>query len=177
MKYLKYALSALAIIVLGLTIRHFIGEPATPNVSPHALYSASFPDSNGQTQAIEQWRGQILVINFWATWCPPCREEMPELSHLHDRYKSKDVVVLGIATEDVAKIQEFARETKVSYPLLAGDMDAMNLGSALGNNRGILPYTVIIDPDGDVVKTFFGQVNSAMLEEVLLPMIADPSSP
>lgn len=176
MKYLKYALSALAIIVLGLTVRHFIWGP-NPNLSPQVLYAASFPDSNGQIQAIEQWRGKILVVNFWATWCPPCREEMPELSHLHDRYKSKDVVVVGIATEDVAKIQEFSKETKVSYPLLAGDMEAMNLGSALGNNRGILPYTVIIGRDGDVAKTFFGQVNSAMLEEVLQPMIINPSSP
>ena len=102
---------------------------------------------------------------------------MPELSHLHENYKSRDVTVLGIATEDVAKIEEFARETKVSYPLLAGDMEAMNLGNALGNNRGILPYTVIIGRDGEVVKTFFGQVNSVMLEEVLRPMITNPSSP
>ena len=176
MKYLKYALIALAIIVLGLTVRHFTWGP-TLRLSPEALYSASFPDSNGQMQAIEQWRGKILVVNVWATWCPPCREEMPELSHLHENYKSRDVTVLGIATEDVAKIEEFARETKVSYPLLAGDMEAMNLGNALGNNRGILPYTVIIGRDGEVVKTFFGQVNSVMLEEVLRPMITNPSSP
>jgi len=175
-KYLKYALSALAIIVLGLGVRHFIWGP-TPNLSPEVLYSTSFPDSNGKMQPIGQWQGKILVVNFWATWCPPCREEMPELSRLQESYQANDGIVLGIATEDVAKIREFTKETRVSYPLLAGDMEAMNLGTALGNNRGILPYTVIIGRDGEVVKTFFGQVNMAMLEEILRPMVAGSSSP
>ena len=176
MKYLKHALIAIAIIVSGLTLRHFIWGP-TQTISSEALYATSFPDNEGKVQAIEQWRGKILVINFWATWCPPCREEMPELSRLHDHYQDKDVLVLGIATEDVAKIREFTKETKVSYPLLAGDMQAMNLGNALGNNRGVLPYTVVLDRDGNVVKTFFGQVNHVMLEEVLLPLIAKSSNP
>lgn len=176
MKYLKHFLVAIVIIVTGLTLRHFIWGP-TQTISSQALYATSFPDSEGKVQAIEQWRGKILVINFWATWCPPCREEMPELSRLHEHYKNKDVLVLGIATEDVAKIREFAKETKVSYPLLAGDMEAMNLGNALGNNRGVLPYTVVLDRDGSVVKTYFGQVNHVMLEEALLPLIAKSLKP
>ncbi|HEU4709121.1 MAG TPA: redoxin domain-containing protein, partial [Methylophilaceae bacterium] len=85
------------------------------------------------------------------------------------------VVVVGIATDDVAKMQSFGKELKVSYPLLAGDLDAMNLANALGNNKGILPYTVVLDQQGNVVKTFFGRVNSQMLEETLLPL-TKPSS-
>lgn len=176
MKYLKHVLVALAIIVAGLAIRHFVWGP-TPVLSSAALYAANFPDSDGKMQAIEQWRGKIMVINFWATWCPPCREEMPELSRLHEHYREQGVLVLGIATEDVAKIREFSKETKVSYPLLAGDLDAMNLGSALGNNKGILPYTVIVDRDGSVVKTYFGQVNHTMLEEALLPLLVSSPAP
>jgi len=140
-------------------------------LSSAAFYAASFPDSNGKVQSLDQWRGEILVVNFWATWCPPCREEMPELSKLHEHYQGKGVVVLGIAAEDVAKISEFIKETQVSYPLLAGDMEAMNLGNALGNNKGVLPYTVILDRNGNVAKTFFGQVNHGMLEEALLPLL------
>jgi peroxiredoxin len=175
-KYLKHALIALAIIVAGLTIRHFAWGP-TPALSSEALYAANFPDNEGNMQAIEQWRGKIMVINFWATWCPPCREEMPELSRFHEHYRDKGVLVLGIATDDVTKIREFTQQTKVSYPLLAGDMDAMNLGNALGNNKGILPYTVIVDRDGSVVKTYFGRVNHITLEEVLLPLLATSTSP
>jgi len=175
-KYLKHFLIAIAIIVSGLAIRHFIWGP-TPAISSEALYATSFPDSEGKMQAIEQWRGKILVINFWATWCPPCREEMPELSRFHEHYRDKGVLVLGIATEEVAKIREFTKETKVSYPLLAGDMDAMNLGNALGNNKGILPYTVVLNRDGGVVKTYFGQVNHVMLEEALLPLLLENPKP
>lgn len=174
MKYLKHFLIVIAIIVSGLTIRHFIWGP-TQTISSEALYATSFPDSEGKVQAMEQWRGKILVINFWATWCPPCREEMPELSRLHEHYQNQDVLVLGIATEDVPKIREFTKETKVSYPLLAGDMEAMNLGNALGNNRGVLPYTVILDRNGSVVKTYFGQVNHVILEEALLPLLTKSS--
>lgn len=176
MKFFKYALIAIAIIVAGLATRHFIWGP-TPVISSDALYAANFPDSEGETQSLEQWRGKLLVVNFWATWCPPCREEMPELSQFHERYQDKGIVVLGIATDDVAKIREFSKETKVSYPLLAGDMDAVNLGNALGNNKGILPYTVILDRDGKVVKTYFGRVNSVMLEEALLPLLAQTAAP
>lgn len=176
MKYLKHVLIAFAIIVAGLAIRHFVWGPTT-TLSSEALYAATFPDSEGNTQAISQWRGNIMVINFWATWCPPCREEMPELSRFHEHYRNKGVLVLGIAAEDVAKIREFTQETQVSYPLLAGDMDAMNLGNALGNNKGILPYTVILDRDGSVVKTYFGRVNHVMLEEALLPLLVTPASP
>jgi len=176
LKYLKHILIALAIIISGLAIRHFVWGPA-PSLSSEALYSTTFPDSEGNMQALEQWRGKILIINFWATWCPPCREEMPELSRFHEHYQDKGVVVLGIATEDVAKIREFAKKTQVSYPLLAGDMDAMNLGNALGNNKGVLPYTVILSRDGSVVETFFGQVNHLMLEEELLPLLMQPATP
>lgn len=176
MKYLKYALIAIAIVVAGLVTRHFIWGP-TPAISSEALYAASFPDSQGKMQTLEQWRGKLLVVNFWATWCPPCREEMPELSQFHERYHDKGIVVLGIATDDVGKIREFTKETKVSYPLLAGDLDAMNLGNALGNNKGILPYTVILDREGNVVKTYFGRVNSMMLEEALLPLLAQSAVP
>lgn len=172
MKYLKYALIASAIIIAGLATRHFLWGP-TPLITPEALYAANFPDSDGRMQSLEQWRGKLLVVNFWATWCPPCREEMPELSRFHERYRDQGIVVLGIATDDVAKIRDFSRETKVSYPLLAGDLDAMNLGNALGNNKGILPYTVILDRDGGVVKTYFGRVNSIMLEEALLPLLTE----
>lgn len=175
MKYLKHTLVALGIIVLGLAIRHFIWEPARV-ASTEVLYSSQFPDSAGNQQKIEQWRGKILVVNFWATWCPPCREEMPELSQLHEHYRDKGVLVLGIASDDAAKIQEFSKETKVSYPLLAADLDAMRLGQALGNDRDVLPYTVIINQHGDVVKAHFGRVRHTMLEETLVPLLAASAS-
>ena len=167
-------MAALAIIILGLATRHYLinrslSEPG--NLSSAALYAANFTDANGKLQALRQWQGKIVVVNFWATWCPPCREEMPELSRLQDQYRDRGVVVLGISTDDVAKIREFAKDVRVSYPLLAGDMAGMDLAASLGNDKGVLPYTIVIKADGTVAKTYFGRVDQSLLEQTLLPLI------
>lgn len=163
----------LAAGLLAIGIRYFAsGASKQPALSTAALFAATLPDAQGQQQALEQWRGKIMVVNFWATWCPPCREEMPELSQLQDQYRDQNLVVVGISTENVAQIHDFAETLAVSYPLLAGDMEAMNLGSSLGNDKSVLPYTVIIRADGSIAKAHFGRINKALLEQTLLPLIA-----
>jgi peroxiredoxin len=140
-------------------------EVSTPTIQ--TLFSKSFPDENGKIQNLKQWQGKIIVLNFWATWCPPCREEMPELSQLNLKYQNKNVVVVGISTDDVPTVKKFTNETKVSYPLLAADMAGSDLAFSLGNDQDVLPYTVIIKPDGTVAKTFFGRLSMPKLEETL----------
>ena len=173
-KTLETLTYALVIIALGLAIRHYLINPSisTPsNLSTTALYAANFVDADGKPQALKQWQGKIAVVNFWATWCPPCRAEMPELSQLQDQYRDKDVIVLGISTEDVDKIREFSKEVKVSYPLFAADTGGMSLAASLGNDKGVLPYTVIVKPDGTVAKVYFGRVDQPLLEQTLLPLV------
>ena len=140
-------------------------------VSSQALFATSFPDENGKQQALKQWQGEIIVLNFWATWCPPCREEMPELSALNMQYQNKNVVVLGVSTDDVATVKKFTDETKLSYPLFAADMAGSDLATSLGNNQDVLPYTVIIKADGMVAKTFFGRLSMPILEETLKKLL------
>ena len=140
-------------------------EVSTPTIQ--TLFSKSFPDENGKIQNLKQWQGKIIVLNFWATWCPPCREEMPELSQLNLKYQNKNVVVVGISTDDVPTVKKFTSETKVSYTLLAADMAGSDLAFSLGNDQDVLPYTVIIKPDGTVAKTFFGRLSMPKLEETL----------
>jgi thiol-disulfide isomerase/thioredoxin len=163
------------IICLGFAARYFFlngGNGQNGNgESTKALFAATFPDEKGQPQALKQYAGKIVVLNFWATWCEPCREEMPELSQLHEAYKNKNLVVLGVAIDDVATIDEFLKETKVSYPLFAADIQGMEIASNLGNNKGVLPYTVIIKADGSVAKTYFGRITKPLLEETLLKLI------
>ena len=137
------------------------------NQSTQALFAANFPNENGRPQALKQYAGKIVVLNFWASWCEPCREEMPELSELHTAYKNRNLVVLGMAIEDVAAINDFLKETKVSYPLFAADMQGMEIASNLGNDKGVLPFTVIIKADGSVAKTYFGRVTKPLLEQTL----------
>ena len=87
------------------------------------------------------------------------------------KLKDRNVVVLGMAIEDVAAVNDFLKETKVSYPLFAADIQGMEIASQLGNNKGVLPYTVIINADGSIVKSFFGRVTKPLLEKLLLLLL------
>jgi thiol-disulfide isomerase/thioredoxin len=172
---LKTPLIYLVLIVsLGLAIRYFflntqVEDGAQQSTAP--LFAASFPNELGETKSLSAYQGKIVVLNFWATWCEPCREEMPELSALHESHADKNVVVLGVAIDEVSAISEFSKETKVSYPLFAADMAGMEIATNLGNNKGVLPYTVIIKADGTVHKTFFGRISKSLLEKSLSPIL------
>lgn len=181
-KLLTKLLSPIGTIILIICIgfglnyasRHFMGNSAAQDgnsSATQALFAATFPDENGKPQAIKQWQGKIIVLNFWATWCPPCREEIPELSALNSQYQDKNVIVLGIAIDDVGLVNQFNKEIKVSYPLLAAENNGMDLAAALGNDKGVLPYTVIIKADGTVAKTYFGRISKPLLEETLLKLL------
>lgn len=148
---------------------------ATPVKS--VLLDAKFIGLDGSEQSLKQWQGKTIVLNFWATWCPPCREEMPELSKMQKQYQDQDLVIIGLSTDDLDTTKTFITSAPVSYPILSGDMQAMNFAESLGNNKGILPYTVIIDAKGAVVKTFFGRVNQPLLEKTLLPLLKISTSP
>ncbi len=160
----------LLIASIGFGFRYFFQSAQSNNQTTAPLFAATFPNEKNQPQNLKQYAGKIVVLNFWATWCEPCREEMPELSALHQIYQGKNVVVLGVAIDDVATIDEFLKETKVSYPLFAAEMQGMEIASNLGNNKGVLPYTVIIKADGSVAKTYFGRVSKPLLEETLVKL-------
>jgi len=162
------------VVSLGFTIRYVFLNTQTEDggkQSTSALFAASFPDVNGQPHTLSQYRGKWVVLNFWATWCEPCREEMPELSALHTENARNNLVVLGIAVDDVGAINAFSKDSPVSYPLLAADMQGMELATQLGNNKGVLPFTAIIRPDGSVQNVFFGRVSKALLEKALSPTL------
>ena len=165
---------------LGFAIYYFALNPnsplkqsAPPSVSTAAFFNSPLVNEDGIRQDLKQYQGKIVVLNFWATWCPPCREEMPELAELHTQYQAKNVVVVGLAVDELALVKEFALATPVSYPLLVAEDEGMQLASALGNSQGVLPYTVIIDKDGVVQKNYFGRISKALLSEALEPLIQD----
>lgn len=172
-KALKIGLFIMAVVIAGLATRHYLVNPAmeSETLSTQALFASRLPDVSGQLQHLDQWRGKILIVNFWASWCVPCREEMPELSALYERYGAQDIVVLGISTDDLDKMQAFSKEVPVKYPLLAGDYDAIKLSELLGNDKGVLPYTLILGKDGAIAKSYFGRINQALLEEAFVPLL------
>jgi thiol-disulfide isomerase/thioredoxin len=134
--------------------------PAAPQTAAVAnLFGMTLADLKEQAQPMAQWKGQTLLVNFWATWCAPCVEEMPELSALHTELAGKSVQVIGIGIDSPSSLREFALKLPVSYPLYVGGMGGSELTRQFGNQAGGLPFSVLISRDGQVRKTYLGRLN------------------
>ena len=142
-------------------------EPRNIDVTPGALWAATFRDPGGSSHSLGQFQGKVLVVNFWATWCVPCREEMPAFNRVHERWKDKGVTFLGLADDDAAKVERFGHELSIAYPLWVGGESVGELSRRLGNRLGVLPHTVIFDPSGNVVDSRVGPYTEAALESKL----------
>jgi thiol-disulfide isomerase/thioredoxin len=136
-----------------------------------ALLAAAFPDLAGRPRRLIEWRGRILVCNFWATWCAPCREEMPILAEVRQNHASKGVEFVGIGIDTAAKIAQFSKEVPVGYPLLVAGAEAVELMRGLGNLAGGLPFTVVLDRSGTLAHRRLGALSRAELEGVLASML------
>ncbi|QJR16903.1 TlpA family protein disulfide reductase [Usitatibacter palustris] len=137
------------------------------DATPAALFAATFKGPEGQDQAIGQFQGKILVVNFWATWCAPCKEEMPGFVRLQARWKDKGVQFLGIANDDPAKVRRFGTDLAINYPLWTGGAEVSELSKRLGNRVGVLPHTVILDGQGRVLESRIGIYSEPAMEERL----------
>lgn len=143
------------------------GNPA----AVRALLAARLSDVKGESQTLESWRGRVLVINFWATWCAPCREEIPEFVRMQERYGAQGLQFIGIAFDQPEKVSEFAREFGINYPLLMGGLDTMALMRETGNRIGVLPFTLVMDRQGNVTSRHPGGLKEAKLEAVIRPLL------
>lgn len=172
-KPLAFITYLIFLIILGLAVRHFAITPIQdePKINSAALFTTALTDIAGSKRDLSEYKNKIIVVNFWATWCPPCREEMPELSELQQAYKNKNVIVLGIAEDELPAVKEYLQTSPVSYPIFIADNEAMNLGTTLGNDKGVLPYTVVIGTDGNVIDTFFGRISKPLLEKSLQKLL------
>ncbi|MDO9151273.1 MAG: TlpA disulfide reductase family protein [Methylotenera sp.] len=160
------------VLTVALVSRHFSSPSNENELSSTPLYTANLPDVSGKTQNLGQYKGKIIIVNFWATWCPPCKEEMPELIALQQSFKDKNVIVLGIAIDEPLLVAEYLKTAPVNYPIVASETEGSLLGEQLGNDKGVLPYTVIINADGKVVNTHFGRINKTILEAAIKPLIS-----
>ena len=135
-----------------------------------ALRSASFVDLNGKMRRLAEWRGKVLVCNFWATWCAPCREEIPLLLEMRRKYGLGGVEIVGIAIDNAAKVRQFSASFSISYPVLLAEADGLDLMRRLGNSSGGLPYTVIADREGGLVHHKLGALKQPELDGLLAPL-------
>lgn len=135
-------------------------QPAKPaNAVVAALFSKTLPDAQKKPQALSQWQGKTLLVNFWATWCPPCVAEMPELVELQAEQAKNNVQVIGIGIDSAANIEQFSTKYNITYPLLVDGLNGSELSRQFGNQTGGLPFTVLISADGEIKKLYLGRLN------------------
>lgn len=131
----------------------------------------SLMDMSGQLRNVSEWQGKVLVINFWATWCPPCREEIPHFINLQDKYGHQGLQFLGIALEEADDVMSFANELGINYPLLVGEREVIKLAGKFGNRIGGLPYTVILDRSGNIYFIKTGPLSALEAEQVITSLL------
>lgn len=166
---------AVACAILALTAGCGPDQPPAPGtaagaVAPGAaeqLLSLTLPDLDGKAQTLSQWRGRILVVNYWATWCPPCKDEMPGFSRLQDKYAANGVQFVGISIDSPDKVRKFQAESPVRYPLLLGTMETMQTAVNLGNAAQGMPFTVILDRHGRLQGSKLGRFAEEALDQRL----------
>lgn len=163
---LPLALAALAAGIWLAQTHYAPKSPAAAAVS--GLWQLNFPDSQGHEQPLSQWRGQVVVLNFWASWCAPCREEIPDFVALRTQYRPKGVEFVGIAIDNPVNVTQFLQRLPINYPILIGEGAAHTLARQLGNASGALPYTIVFDRDGRVALRHLGRLPRATLEKTLL---------
>ena len=163
----RVLLAALAAVAIGAGVAAALLFREPPSPGGDALLAVSLPDATGTTQALGQWRGKLLVVNFWATWCAPCREEMPMFVKAQADHGGRGLQFVGIAVDDAAKVRQFASEIGVNYPTLIGGYGAMELSRTLGNTIMALPFTVVVDRQGVVVLQQLGPVKPQQLDKII----------
>ena len=164
--------AAVVALAAGLYFGMERAGPAPPDpAAAAALAGLTLPDPAGKEQRLDQWRGKVLIVNFWATWCAPCREEMPEFVKAQQEHGAKGLQFVGIAVDQADKVQQFVKEIGLNYPTLIGGFGAMELSKTLGNDKMALPFTVVLNRDGKVVHTQLGELKPAKLQSIVTQLL------
>ena len=130
----------------------------------------ALPDAQGQTQPSQQWQGQVRVLNFWATWCAPCRKEIPMLVQAQRDYADADLQIIGLAIDDADAVRRFADQYGINYPLLVEANAVARLQDQLRAGNG-LPATVIVDRDGRIRERARGELDREQLDALVEPWL------
>jgi len=144
---------------VGVALRRHASEAVTPDAL-QAVWASEFDTPKGETLKLADFRGKPLVLNFWATWCPPCVEEMPLLDAFFRQNVSNGWQVIGLAIDQPSLVKRFVSQFPVDYPIVFGGMHGSELGRLLGNTQGGLPFTVVFDGAGNVMSQKLGKLSA-----------------
>ncbi|MFV2057838.1 MAG: TlpA family protein disulfide reductase [Thiohalomonadales bacterium] len=172
---LLFAVSAL---VGNEVIKQFTKEGGESKVANAAtikhipLTEFSLSDTNGKMQEFKQWGDKVRVLNFWATWCPPCLRETPMFVELQAKYQAQGLQFIGVAIDSLEPVKDFMDTYGINYPILVGAEDAIDLSKKYGNKFGALPYSVVIDRNGTIVFVKSGEIKRENLEPLLKSLLS-----
>lgn len=163
-----------AVGVAALAAGYYVGQVRDGGeVAPggaERLPSLSLPDSRGEMRSLDEWHGKALLVNFWATWCTPCREEIPELVEAQSQFGGRGVQVLGIAVDRPEPVRRYMDEMGFNYPSLVGETAGMDMMARFGN-PGSLPFTLAFDRDGKLVGKKLGRASATEIRRFIEAMV------
>lgn len=164
------AVVALAAVAAGYGVNAWRLSGADRGAA-EAVLASQFADMEGRLQSLSQWQGKIIVVNFWATWCAPCREEIPGFIRLQEKYRAHGLQFVGIAIDQRDKAQAFAQEFGMNYPVLLGGIDSVEMSRQAGNRVGALPFTLILDRKGRIVGRELGGLKESKLDGMIKSLL------
>lgn len=169
-------LVAVVSLSAGIFAKQFLTEPVMQSANvesgaPEYAPSFSLKDLHDKTRDSKEWQGKVIMVNFWASWCPPCVREIPALIKLQETYAKQGLVILGVAIDNKQNIVDFTDPMDINYPILMAEKEGVALAGAYGNRLGVLPYTVIIDRSGKIIYSHRGELTFDVAEEVIKPLL------
>jgi peroxiredoxin len=158
----------------GIYLNQWLNKPEpTPATGLQTDHRPNFTllDLQGTPRSISDWDGKVILVNFWATWCPPCVRELPALIKLHETYQDKGFTIIGIALDNKQDVIDFIKPMGLEYPILLGEQKGIKLTQAYGNRLGVLPYTVLIDRKGRILERHQSEISYEEAEALIKPLL------
>ncbi len=165
-----FIIAALIAMTGGFFVNQLLND-ADGKIPNSPMIEFSLQDTTGKQRSINEWQGKILIINFWATWCPPCLKEIPEFIKLQDEFQTKNVQFIGVAIDDQKAVKEYLNTIKINYPMLIGGDEAIALSYQLGNIIAAVPFTVFVNPEGQIFHRQPGEIDREKVIEIITPLL------
>jgi thiol-disulfide isomerase/thioredoxin len=153
----------------GFALKRYLNQKQDQNNPAIGLQRPEFAamDLDGQLRNIKEWDGKLIFLNFWATWCPPCKKEIPAFIELQQAYGDQGFQIIGVAIDDADSVRVYAEMMGMNYPTLLAEADGVGLAKRYGNGIGVLPYTVIINRKGEISNTIRGELSKMRAKNLL----------
>lgn len=170
---LLLALALLAGFTAGMLLEGYGDAETAADANPDLSLRAPFslPDLEGRTRRIAEWDGDVVLLNFWAPWCPPCRREVPAFIQLQNTYGAQGLTIVGVTIDTPEKTREFVRKYGINYPVLVGEHEGTAVAGEYGNGIGALPYSVVIDREGFIRHSQGGELSLRDAEKMITPLL------